>query len=114
MGEEKPIRLLNFVSEEQVLTLNFLNPNLGFAFVVDWILIKLWEIEFLKLEESKKERGERVEDGTFQRDRALYEVFSPITPSIFMESYSAFDQIVAEWFIEYLLLREKSYYWILF
>ncbi|CAG7903128.1 unnamed protein product [Brassica rapa] len=45
MGEqtEKPIRLLNFVSEEQ-------------------------------LEESKKERGERVEDGTFQRDRALYEI----------------------------------------
>ncbi|KAG2252520.1 hypothetical protein Bca52824_082656 [Brassica carinata] len=40
---EKPIRLLNFVSEEQ-------------------------------LEESKKERGERVEDGTFQRDRALYEI----------------------------------------
>ncbi|KAJ0255668.1 Uncharacterized protein HA466_0103780 [Hirschfeldia incana] len=45
MAEEavKPIRLLNFVSEEQ-------------------------------LEESKKERGERVEDGTFQRDRALYEI----------------------------------------
>ncbi|KAL0848626.1 hypothetical protein Bca101_021873 [Brassica carinata] len=43
MGEEKPIRLLNFVSEEQ-------------------------------LEESKKERGERVEDGTFQRDRALFEI----------------------------------------
>ncbi|CAH8368497.1 unnamed protein product [Eruca vesicaria subsp. sativa] len=45
MGEEtvKPIRLLNFVSEDQ-------------------------------LEESKKERGERVEDGTFQRDRALYEI----------------------------------------
>ncbi|KAG7566677.1 hypothetical protein ISN44_As10g032030 [Arabidopsis suecica] len=40
---EKPIRLLNFVSEEQ-------------------------------LDESKKERGERVEDGTFQRDRALYEI----------------------------------------
>ncbi|KFK35398.1 hypothetical protein AALP_AA5G279900 [Arabis alpina] len=45
MAEEtaKPIRLLNFVSEEQ-------------------------------LDESKKERGERVEDGTFQRDRALYEI----------------------------------------
>ncbi|KAG2246558.1 hypothetical protein Bca52824_086186 [Brassica carinata] len=28
----------------------------------------------LKLEESKKERGEKVEDGTFQRDRALYEI----------------------------------------
>ncbi|CAD5326517.1 unnamed protein product [Arabidopsis thaliana] len=26
------------------------------------------------LDESKKERGERVEDGTFQRDRALYEI----------------------------------------
>jgi len=43
MAEEKPIRLLNFVSEEQ-------------------------------LDESKKERGERVEDGTFQRDRALFEI----------------------------------------
>ncbi|XP_010413302.1 PREDICTED: uncharacterized protein LOC104699662 [Camelina sativa] len=39
----KPIRLLNFVSEDQ-------------------------------LDESKKERGERVEDGTFQRDRALFEI----------------------------------------
>ena len=29
----------------------------------------------IQLDESKKERGERVEDGTFQRDRALYEVF---------------------------------------
>ncbi|KAJ4884866.1 hypothetical protein Rs2_34959 [Raphanus sativus] len=27
-----------------------------------------------QLEESKRERGERVEDGTFQRDRALYEI----------------------------------------
>ncbi|CAN8253937.1 unnamed protein product [Cochlearia groenlandica] len=45
MAEEtvKPIRLLNFVSEEQ-------------------------------LEESKKERGEKVEDGTHQRDRALFEI----------------------------------------
>ncbi|XP_010468980.1 PREDICTED: uncharacterized protein LOC104749102 [Camelina sativa] len=39
----KPIRLLNFVSEDQ-------------------------------LDESKKEGGERVEDGTFQRDRALFEI----------------------------------------
>ncbi|XP_010512602.1 PREDICTED: protein FAM192A [Camelina sativa] len=44
MAEDtKPIRLLNFVSEDQ-------------------------------LDESKKERGERVEDGTFQRDRALFEI----------------------------------------
>jgi len=28
----------------------------------------------IQLDESKKERGERVEDGTFQRDRALYEI----------------------------------------
>ncbi|KAJ7973148.1 hypothetical protein O6P43_010929 [Quillaja saponaria] len=45
MAEEsqRPIRLMNFVSEEQ-------------------------------LDESKKRRGERVEDGTAQRDRPLYEV----------------------------------------
>ncbi|KAF8042953.1 hypothetical protein BT93_A1324 [Corymbia citriodora subsp. variegata] len=45
MEEEsaRPVRLMNFVSEEQ-------------------------------LEESKKSRGERVEDGTAQRDRPLYEI----------------------------------------
>ncbi|KAL9239790.1 hypothetical protein vseg_014077 [Gypsophila vaccaria] len=40
---EPPIRLMNFVSQEQ-------------------------------LEESKKSRGERVEDGTAQRDRPLFEI----------------------------------------
>lgn len=39
----------------------------------------------IQLDESKKERGERVEDGTFQRDRALYEV---ISPSIVVSSFS--------------------------
>ncbi|XP_039164430.1 PSME3-interacting protein-like isoform X2 [Eucalyptus grandis] len=45
MEEEsaRPVRLMNFVSEEQ-------------------------------LEESKKSRGERVEDGTAQRDRPLFEI----------------------------------------
>ncbi|KAK3194405.1 hypothetical protein Dsin_025715 [Dipteronia sinensis] len=45
MAEEptRPIRLMNFVSEEQ-------------------------------LDESKKARGERVEDGTAQRDRPLFEI----------------------------------------
>ncbi|PON88782.1 FAM192A/Fyv6, N-terminal [Trema orientale] len=45
MAEEssRPIRLMNFVSEEQ-------------------------------LDEAKRERGERVEDGTAQRDRPLYEI----------------------------------------
>ncbi|KAI4301590.1 hypothetical protein L6164_034853 [Bauhinia variegata] len=45
MAEEsqRPIRLMNFVSEEQ-------------------------------LDEAKKTRGERVEDGTAQRDRPLYEI----------------------------------------
>ncbi|KAI3417879.1 Protein translocase subunit SecA [Psidium guajava] len=42
-GSARPVRLMNFVSEEQ-------------------------------LEESKKSRGERVEDGTAQRDRPLYEI----------------------------------------
>ncbi|XP_035548804.1 uncharacterized protein LOC109000490 [Juglans regia] len=45
MAEEssRPIRLMNFVSEEQ-------------------------------LDEVKKTRGERVEDGTAQRDRPLFEI----------------------------------------
>ena len=37
----------------------------------------------LKLEESKKARGERVEDGTAQRDRHLYEVKIPFFPFFF-------------------------------
>ncbi|EEF47167.1 uncharacterized protein LOC8265876 isoform X2 [Ricinus communis] len=42
-GSSRPIKLMNFVSEEQ-------------------------------LDEAKKSRGERVEDGTAQRDRPLYEI----------------------------------------
>lgn len=42
-----------------------------------------------QLEESKKERGERVEDGTFQRDRALYEVFL-LPPFLFSLKVSVF------------------------
>lgn len=43
----------------------------------------------IQLDESKKERGERVEDGTFQRDRALYEVFlHPPLSFFFLEIFS--------------------------
>lgn len=91
MAEEtvKPIRLLNFVSEEQVLSFLPLYRSLSFAD------IRSWAIEFgvRQLEESKKERGERVEDGTFQRDRALYEV--NLLPQ-------SFDQIAAaEWLLSF-------------
>ena len=80
---------------EGILYTSILYSILIFFFWGNWIL---------KLEESKKERGERVEDGTFQRDRALYEVFS--LASFFSRFFfSYFDQIAAEW----LLLLQRHW-----
>lgn len=62
------IRLMDFVSEEQVGSI-FLPPPPPLCECIR-MLIKCG----VQLEEARRSRGSRVEDGTAQRDRSLYEV----------------------------------------
>lgn len=81
-----PLRLVNFVSEEQVIPRSLspllktlaLHPTFSQFFgypTLDSVLLYA-----LQLVNAKRTRGERVEDGTAQRDRPLFEVgpFRPI------------------------------------
>lgn len=73
-----PIRLMNFVSEQQVCDSTFfLQNDVVVAYLID--VFGFGGVVFLQLEESKKTRGPRVEDGTAQRDRPLFEVSYSVT-----------------------------------
>ena len=73
-------RLMNFVSEEQVIY-SFLNPRMNIKICFSGALTIIWIV--FQLAEARRTRGARVDDGTAQRDRSLYEVSHSFDFSIF-------------------------------
>lgn len=89
-GLPPPIRLMNFISENQVLytciyilfLYIFIDPSFDFSRTLIKFC-KVWSFDifewWVQLEEAKRTRGARLEDGTAQRDRPLFEVYIFLT-----------------------------------